>query len=83
VGLGLGFGLSLKRKEENPIDFTRLHKDLHTRYTFRDSTPRQLNYPKLYVKNPDWILDDAHTDIETVLTNPRKLPTRPSTNLGK
>ena len=83
LGLGLGFGLSLKRKEENPIDFDRLRKDLHTCYTSHNTSLRQLNFPKLYVKNPDWVPDDAHKDIETALKNSRKLPTRPSRNLDK
>jgi hypothetical protein len=68
LGLGLGFGLSLKRKDENPIDFDRLRKDLRTRYFFRNTPPRKLNFPKLYVKSPDWVPDNAHKKIELALT---------------
>jgi hypothetical protein len=68
LGLGLGFGLSLQRKDVNPIDFERLRKDLRTRYTFRGKPPRQLHFPKLYVKSDDWIPDDAHDSIESALT---------------
>jgi hypothetical protein len=60
LGLGLGFGLSLKRKDKNPINFDRLSKDLRTRYFFRNTPPRKLNFPKLYVKSPDWVPDNAH-----------------------
>jgi hypothetical protein len=71
LGLGLGFGLSLKRKDESPINFDRLCKDVPMRYFFRNTPPHthKLNFPKLCVKSPDWVVpDDAQKQIELALT---------------
>jgi hypothetical protein len=68
LGLGLGYNLSLQRKDENPIDFDRLRKDIRNRYTFQDEPPRKLKSPKLYVKNSNWDPDEAHAKIEKAIT---------------
>jgi hypothetical protein len=68
LGLGLGNNLPLQRKDKNSIDFNRLWKDIHTRYTFQDQPPRKLKSPKLCVKNPNWDPDDAHTKIKKAIT---------------
>jgi hypothetical protein len=75
LGLGLGYNLSLQRKDENPIDFDRLHKDVRTRYTFQDEPPRELKSPKLYIKNPNWDPDEAHAEIEKAITHFEKATT--------
>jgi hypothetical protein len=53
LGLPVGFCLSLKRKDENPIDFDRFRKAIRTHYTFRNHLPRKLQFPKLHVKRGD------------------------------
>jgi hypothetical protein len=68
LGLGLGYNLLLQRKDENPIDFDRLRKDIRTQYTFQDESPRELKSLKLYAKNPNWDPDEAHVKIEKAIT---------------
>jgi hypothetical protein len=61
LGLGLGYNLSrVRRKEENPIDFACLCKDIHKQYAFCDKPPGTLKLPKLYVKSPTWEPNEAH-----------------------
>ena len=68
LGLGLGFCLSLKRKDENPIDFDRFRQAIRTQYTFRNHLPRKLQFPKLYVKRgDDWDPDLAPKKVEQAM----------------
>jgi hypothetical protein len=68
LGLGLGFCLSLKRKDENPIDFDPFRKAIRTHYTFRNQPPRKLQFPKLYVKRgDDWDPDLAPKKVELAM----------------
>jgi hypothetical protein len=68
LGLGLGYCLSLKRKDENPIDFERFRKAIRTHYTFRNQPPRKLQFPKLYVKRgDDWDPDLAPRNVEKAM----------------
>jgi hypothetical protein len=73
LGLGLGFCLSLKRKDENPIDFDRFRKAICTHYTFRNHPPRKLKFPKLYVKGgDDWVPDHAPKKVEQAMDEFKK-----------
>jgi hypothetical protein len=68
LGFGLGFCLSLKRKDENPIDFDRFRKAIRTHYTFPNHPPRKLRFPKLYVKRgDDWDPDLAPKKVEPAM----------------
>ena len=68
LGLGLGFCLSLERKDKNPFDFDRFRKAIRTHYTFRNHPPRKLKFPKLYVKRgDDWTPDDAPKKVEQAM----------------
>jgi hypothetical protein len=67
LGLGLGFCVSLNRKDENPIDFARFRRDIRTRYTFRDSEDTPYN-AKLYVKNDAWEPQPASPPIEAAMS---------------
>mgnify|MGYP002807296292 CR=1 FL=1 len=70
--LGLGYNLFLQGKDENPIDFDHLSKDICPRYSFQDKPPRILKSPKLYAKTPNWDPDEAHAKIEKPLSNSKK-----------
>jgi hypothetical protein len=68
LGLGLGFCLSLKGKDKNPIDFDRFRKAIQTYYTFRNHPPQKLQFPKLYVKRgDDWDPDLAPKKVELAI----------------
>jgi hypothetical protein len=68
LGLGLAFCLSLKRKDENPIDFDCFREAIQTYYTFRNHPPRKLQFSKLYVKQgDDWDPDLAPKKVELAM----------------
>jgi hypothetical protein len=78
LGLGLGFCLSLKRKDENPIDFDRFCKAIQTQYTFWKHPPGKLQFPKLYVKpGDDWDLDLAPQKVELAMDDSKEGLQRP------
>jgi hypothetical protein len=68
LGLGLGFCVSLNRKDENPIDFDRFQKDVRTRYQFRNQEDSPYN-AKLYVKSEAWEPEIASPKIETAMND--------------
>jgi hypothetical protein len=71
LSLGLKFSLSLKCKDENRYTLMDdcVYKATHTHFMFHGKPLQTLKFPRLYVKNPTWEPDHAHTKIKKALTN--------------
>ena len=69
LGLGLGHGLALEQKDENPIDFERLRYSIRLQFADfdKDNDDDDFN-PKLYVKS-SWIPDEAPTIVEAAIND--------------
>ena len=88
LGYNLGLCLSLQREHKNPIDFSRLRRDIRIAYQMHDVPDSDFNR-KLYVPNTDWNPDPAPTEVENsidifetatakLFSSSRKLPHIPN-----
>ena len=66
LGLGLGYGIALKQKDENPIDFEQRQYSVRLQFADFDIDNNIEFNPKLYVKG-SWLLEPAPSVVEAAI----------------